>query len=151
MSQPVAEYRVSLIRICWFLVSVQTKCFISHDDAVQNYIWARSHPSVEESCLKRKFPYFRLAENSIATIFSIRPNADFNKFRIWINHCYRNLVPFIEIFNLWNQMSADAKSGKYGIMRESLVSPTSRRGPPRKAPVHWRAEDTRTHFPESQA
>jgi hypothetical protein len=38
-----------------------------------------------------------------------------------------------------------------GITRGSLVSPKIRRKLPKIAPVHCRAEDTRTHFPEIQA
>jgi hypothetical protein len=72
----------------------------------------------------------------------------------WIDETASNLVPFIVIFNFGNkkdQQALNQGSRVDGITRGSLVSPKTRRQPPKNAMVLCRAEDTRTHFPETQA
>jgi hypothetical protein len=72
----------------------------------------------------------------------------------WIDETASNLIPFIAIFNLGNkkgQPELNQASRVDGITLGSLVSPKTQRQRPKNAPVHCRAEDTRTHFPETQA
>jgi hypothetical protein len=59
-----------------------------------------------------------------------------------------SLAPFIEILNLLNEKNQPALDG---IKRESIVSLKTRRHRPKNAPLYCRAEDTRTHLPETQA
>jgi hypothetical protein len=71
----------------------------------------------------------------------------------WIDETASNLVPFVSVFNLGNKKSQPALnqgSKMGGITRGSFVSPKSLRQRPKNAPVHC-AEDTRTHFRETQA
>jgi hypothetical protein len=65
----------------------------------------------------------------------------------WNDEAAANLVPFIAISDLGNKKSA----GVDEITRGSLVSPKTRKQRPKKSSVHRREEDTRTHFPETQA
>jgi hypothetical protein len=73
----------------------------------------------------------------------------------WIDETASNLVPLIAIFNLGNkkksQSALNQGSRVDGITRGSLVSPKARRQRSKNAPAHCRAEDTRTHFPETRA
>jgi hypothetical protein len=58
-----------------------------------------------------------------------------------------NLVPFKAVVNLENkecQPALSQGSGVDGITRGSLVSPKTGGQRPKNAPVHCRAEDTRT-------
>jgi hypothetical protein len=57
------------------------------------------------------------------------------------------------IFKLGNRKPADAKSGELvgWDNTEILISPKARRQHLKNAPVHCRAEDTRTLFSETQA
>jgi hypothetical protein len=72
----------------------------------------------------------------------------------WIDETALNLVPFIAIFNLGNkkksQPALNQGSRVDGITWGSLISPKTRRQCLKDVQVHCRAEDTRTHFPETQ-
>jgi hypothetical protein len=65
-----------------------------------------------------------------------------------------NLVSFIAIFNLGNKKSQPARnqgSRVDGITWRSLILQKTQRQCPKNAPVHCRVEDTRNHFPKTQA
>jgi hypothetical protein len=72
----------------------------------------------------------------------------------WIDETASNLVPFIIIFNLGDKKSEQVLnqgSRVGGITRGSLILPEILRQHPKNEPLHCRAEDTRNHFPDTQA
>jgi hypothetical protein len=100
----------------------------------------RLHRSYNESNAREKASS-GIAFNSLVTV-------------CWIDETVSNLVPLIAIFNLGNKKSQPAlnqESSVDGMTREYFVSPKTWRQRPKNAAVHCSAEDTRTHFPESQA
>jgi hypothetical protein len=70
----------------------------------------------------------------------------------WIDGTASTRAPFVAIVNLGNKNSQPALNQGSRVdrmTRGSLVSPKTQRQRPKNAPLHCRAEGTRTHFPET--